>query len=332
MTATSMRKLSVLTIAALILLGGTALAGEGGGRLLMTIRQQNHVLAATPDGEILGRVPVGVWPSGMTVHEGLLYVANRGPGRAPGSSISVVDLDSLRALRTLYVCESCAPTSIAFDGDDNLWFTAQNDRAAYFMNPPYEHPSGSVILAWGWPTEIEPLPGLPRLIVGMRDATEFAVIDTRQLKVARQNLGPAPSQLMRRAGDDAVWVFADTFGAVGRMAPFADDKHPDWEAYEGAAAVYDGAFASKGSWYLQSSLKKNRLILSDAENHELLKFIEHDEPVGAVVADPHGMRFAVALPTSERVGIFAIDEDGNITLESAFEVQGAVNQMLWLAD
>ncbi len=320
---------AVLALSLLFNMPG-AFADSGDGRLFLSNSTRNRVDVYTPNGSHLAGIPVGVNPRGMATRDGRLYVANRGASRAPGSSITVVDLEHLAPLETLTACEGCAPYWITFDPEGKLWFTSQKDRSIYVTSPPYQVPEANILLMWGWPTEVAPMGESGFLVVGMRDSSDFAVVNTATRKTTRLTLGPTPSSVFSRPGHEEGWVAADNMGFLSQVTLEGETPQPKNDSFKAINFIVDAVFSADGSRIFVSSAKPMALAVFDADTRKLVGHTEFETPPGSIALSPSGEQVAVVFAAEKSVGIVDVSEPETPELVRSFPVGENTWHMLWL--
>jgi DNA-binding beta-propeller fold protein YncE len=327
-----------VSIAAAVLVALTAIgfslaeeegASAVGARLAVTFVDGHRVDLLALDGSRVASIPTGLSPRGMAVHEERLYVANRGTDEAPGSSLTVVDLESLRPERTVYACLACAPYDLLFDPEGHLWFTGQADRTVYRMLPPYDGPESSIMVSWGWPTELALVEGMGTLAVAMRDSQDLALIDTRTNRAQRVTIATAPGAVAGRPGRPEAWAAVDPLGQLARVEVRGDAGRPqaDLKKIENYAAAL--GFLPGGQRLLVSVGQPMGVALYRADGPERLDRIETTARPGAIAVAPSGERAAVLVPAESKVLILGIDGDGLVE-QASIPVEGRPARVLWL--
>lgn len=332
---------AVLSLAWLAAAGvGAALAAEPaaessavGSMLAISFPERHEVGLFDVDGTRLARIPTGLSPRGMAAREGKLYVANRGRNESPGSSLTVIDLKELRAVRTIYACMACAPYDLTFDLEGTLWFTGQADRTVYRMTAPYaDGPEGSTVVAWGWPGDVARVEGMGQLAVSMRGTQQMALVDARTKRAERLQVGLTPVTVASRPGRPEVWVALHPMGKLNRVTVHGDAGDPTMELIDVEDFISAFAFLPDGGRLLLAAGQAPSLSLIDAESGKALTRMPLSSRGAAVVPSPDGSRAAVLLPGEGRVLLAAISPDGELSEESTFEVEGKPLRMEWLAE
>jgi DNA-binding beta-propeller fold protein YncE len=308
---------------------GTSMSSET-GRLAITFADLNQVGVFALDGTPLASIPTGLSPRGMAVRGGELFVANRGRNEAPGSSLTVIDLETLQPVRTVYACVACAPYDLLFDAEDHLWYSGQADRAVYRMVPPYEGPHSSVLVSWGWPTQLALVEGMGRLVVGMRSAAEVALIDTRLNKAERITLGAGPAAVASRPGAPEAWAALDPTGHLARIEVRGDAGPPETEMTKVGNFPADLQFLPDGKRLLMTLGQPLGVALYDATSGERLSLLSLTSRPGALDVAPSGDRAAVLVPGEQKLVWVGISVEGELSEEGSFELGSRPMRVRWL--
>ncbi len=301
-------------------------ATAAGGRLVLADTAAHRVTVVSAAGVPLAQIPTGVGPRGMTVHGGLLYVADGGTERAPGSSVTVIDLARLAALRTLAPCEGCAPRDLAFDERGSLWIAALVPPALIEARPPYLHATRSTAL------DVAPVrlvaAGGTRLALGATAGTGLTVFDTASRVTSAVDLGAAAALVAARPHSAEVWC---ALAPAGRLAiNGAPGTAPRTLAVP--AFPQDLAFTPDGRLALLTAARDRVLLVLDATTgRELGRTVFTSAPRDLAPA-PDGTAVAVFLPEEERVAIVALGDGRTPRVAAGFAVEGSPAAMLWVPD
>jgi YVTN family beta-propeller protein len=256
--------------------------------------------------KITGRVAVGLAPHEVvTSTDGATaFVANYGDGPNPGSTISVVDLNTLKELRRVDVSPMRRPHGLAF-ADGKLYFTSETSRVVARYDP------ATNVIDW---------------IVGTGQVTThmiYARPDGRTLYTA--NIGGNSISIIER-GASAIQTNITTV-PVGR-GPEGFDVSPDgkelWAAHsqDGGISVIDLAtktvvatidaktdrsnrckFTVDGSKVLVSDINNNAVVVLDARTRTVLQRIPAGQQPLGILMDPDGARAFVAFSVDNVVGV-----------------------------
>lgn len=322
--ARSPRVIQLIAAVTFLSLAPSSLAADG--RLVVSMLDRAEVVFLSLSGEIVGRVPTAHGPRGMALHGGKVYVAARGVEDIPGSTIAEIDAARMIKLRDIVACARCAPRALAFDSQGTLWLTGQAHQAVYLMLPPYEEPLGSVVVAWGWPTEIVPLAGREAVAVGFRGAPQAAVIDRgRSIPV---DLGPVPEFVAARPGAVEAWFALNPAGQLA-VVRRPDDGDPVVERFGKIRYPQGIAFTPDGRRALVTSAGEKALVVIDAVTHEEIGRLGFESAPRDLISSPDGARAALYFPETKRVAIVKLDPAAPV-LEREFELAGIPGDLLWI--
>ena len=297
------------------------------GRIFVTLARGHRVDVFEPDGSLLASLPTGISPRGMAALDGKLYVANRGLDRAPGSSITRIDLATLTPEVTLLACEGCAPYSLLFDAKNRLWMSAQAHRAVYRLDPPYTSPAGSVLASWGWPTELASM-GDGDLLVGIRGADEVGILDEEGMSIQRLGIGPAPSSVFSRPGKKEGWIATNPMSALHSVS--GEGKEYTEEKFVTPGFLGDGVFTPDGRFVLVCSGEAKAILIYDPETGEERGRLVISPAPRRIVMAPDGKYVAVSLDGNAEIAVVDITDLEHPVLETSFTVEGKIGGLLWL--
>lgn len=334
-TTPSRARLLFLALAIMAAFSGTTSAQSESpdaitGRLVVSLYREHAVAVVDAKGGDVRLVPTGVGPRGLLATGDAVIVANRGSGRAPASSLTILDRTTLAPRRTVFACENCAPTALGLDDAGRLYLTAQAHKAVTFLDPPYATPAGSILTDWGWPVEVAQLPGSRLLVVGMRSTNELGLIDLDTRRARRKLIDLGPAHLAPRPGAAEIWI-ADDQGRIRRFdtASLADDA-PVPEPIITADRIVRLVFEPKGRFLFAAGASTKHVLAIDVEKRAIVSKLKLAEPPSALAVSPDGRHMAAALYEGTAIVIASIGEDG--TLEASHEVPlGAfAGDMLWI--
>lgn len=313
-----------LAAALLIVASPPLLAAEG--RIVASMLDRTEVVFFTPAGEIVGRAPTAHGPRGLAFHDGKVYVAARGVADIPGSTIAEIDAARMVKLRDITVCARCAPRALAFDAAGTLWMTGQAHQAVYLLRPPYEEPLGSVVVAWGWPTDIVPLAGREAVAVGFRGTPQGAII--HRSRSTPVDLGPVPEFVAARPGSAEAWFALNPAGQLAIVA-VPEEGEPAAERLGKVPFPQAIAFTPDGLRALITSAGEKALIVFDAATREEAGRLAFETAPRDVVSSPDGARAAVYFPETKRIAIVRLDGEGPVR-ETEFALPGIPGDLLWI--
>jgi DNA-binding beta-propeller fold protein YncE len=326
------RCLLTAVVAALVAASPAVAQAAPGGRILASLEDGHRVVALSLRGEELASGPTGVGPRGLAVRDGKLFVANRGTERAPGSSVTILDLQTLQPERTVFACEACAPNDLAFDADGGLWLTGQAHKALVLVPPPYEQIAASVLAAWGWPTEIEPLGPSGLLLGAVKGGADLALLDPATRQVTRLGAAVSPTRVVGRPGGDEVWAVLRPAGVLLRVTPAAVDRwDPEAAQVIMLSQALSLAFAHGGS-ALVAGTGEGRLLTFEPDSGERRGELQLDGVPILLAPSPDGRYVAVALHGGERIVVVDLDDPAEPVVATELAAGGTPADLLWLQD
>jgi YVTN family beta-propeller protein len=218
----------------------------GAGAVWITDSADDLLLRADPAGQVTDSIPVGHGPAGMTVGDGLVWVANEldgtvsavnpGAGRQVGTPIevgtgpdaiafgygavwvaNVTDdtlsrIDAATGVVTATIPLGSTPTGIA-TGDGAVWVISQDAGELLGIDPADNRPSRAVAIA-NSPAGLAV--GAGRVWVADAGGT-VSSFDPRTGQVRTIKVGGAPAGVAYAGG--AVWVADSLSGTVSRIDP-----------------------------------------------------------------------------------------------------------------
>src|SRR4051794_2395894 len=120
----------ILLASTLFFAGLLAAADTPALTLIVGNKEENSLAIVDPDsGKVLATVPTGMGPHEVVVSADgkTAFVANYGPGPAPGSTLSVIDLVGRREIRKFDLTPLSRPHGLALAGG-KVYFTAEANR------------------------------------------------------------------------------------------------------------------------------------------------------------------------------------------------------------
>lgn len=301
-----MLKRSLFTVGLTLILAAPMAAVTRPSLIVLNKSDNELMVIDLTTKKITGRVPVGVGPHEVvTSPDGATaFVANYGDGPNPGSSISVVDLNTLKELRRVDVRPMMRPHGMAF-ADGKLYFTSETSRVVGRYDPVAN------VVDW---------------VVGTGQATShmiYAKPDGRTLYTA--NIGGNSISVIER-GATAIQNNVTTI-PVGR-GPEGIDVSPDgkelWAAHsqDGGLSVIDLAtkavvatidiktgrsnrlkFTLDGTKVLISDINNNAVVVMDAKTRAVLQRIPAGQTPLGILMDPDGTRAFVVFSVDNTIGI-----------------------------
>jgi DNA-binding beta-propeller fold protein YncE len=275
-------------------------------RLLVLNKEDANLAIVDPaSGNVVGRVPVGQGPHELvTSTDGrIAFAANYGTGPAPGRTISMIDLASMKELRRIDVSPLSRPHGLAFS-NGRLYFTAEADRKIARYDP------GADKIDWQFETGQQ---------------TTHMVLLTRDARTLfTSNIGSDSVSAIQQAADGS-WT--QTVIPVGK-GPEGIDLSPDarevWSAHsrDGGVSIIDVASKKVVQTIALGTKRSNRIKLTPDGKFALLSDLDAGE---VVVLDaparkevrriPLGkMPEGILIPPSGGVAYIAVNGDNVIAV------------------
>ena len=296
------------------------------GRLAVSMLDRAEVVFFDTAGQIVGRAPTAHGPRGLALFDGKLYAAARGVEDIPGSTIAEIDAVRMLKLRDISACARCAPRALAFDANGTMWMSAQAHNAVYVMRPPYEAPLGSVVVAWGWPTQLVALSGREAVAVAFRGTSSAAVLDTR--RATPVEIGPTPEVVAARPGVAEAWYALNPAGQLASVR-LPEEGAPAVERFGQVPFPQGIAFTTNGRYALVTSGGARALVVFDAASRAETARLVFETAPREIAISPDGTRAALYFPETKRVAIVRIDGPAPAR-ESEFSLSGTPGDLIWI--
>lgn len=274
--------------------------------LLVLDKEENMLSIVDPSTtKTVARIPTGEGPHEITVSDDgkFAFVANYG-ARAPGNSLSVMDLVAQRELRRVDLGALRRPHGIEFV-EGKVWFTAEENKVIARYDPASN--------------QIDWLLGIGQ------NRTHMLVFSRDQKQIFTSNIQSDSITLLQRGSDPYGWSATNI--AVGK-GPEGGDLSPDgrefWAANsnDGSISIIDVAakrvtqtvdvrtghsnrlkFTPDGKLVLVSDPGNHALVILDsASRKELKRMSPGRQPEGILVA-PDGSRAYVATAGDNTVAV-----------------------------
>lgn len=254
---------AALVVLACALVGPAPAAQTSSARLLVLNKDDANLAIVDPaSGNVVGRVPVGQGPHELvTSTDGrFAFAANYGTGPAPGKTISMIDLASMKELRRIDVSPLSRPHGLAF-ANGKLYFTAEADKKIARYDPAADK------IDWQFETG---------------QATTHMVLATRDARTLfTSNIG-GDSVSAIQLGADGAW--AQTVIPVGK-GPEGIDLSPNgrevWSAHsrDGGVSVIDVASKKVLQTIALGTKRSNRIKLTPDAKFALVSDLDAGEIV-----------------------------------------------------
>ena len=319
--------LSMLIAASLF--AATAVGQKPSLLLLVVSKGDNALVIVDPDsGKILGRATAGEGPHEVEASSDgkLAFVTNYG-AKAPGSSISVIDIAARKEIRRVEIGPASMPHGLLMAGE-KLYFTAQGFK----LIGRYDLASNRIDWLMGTGQN------RTHMMVATKDGKEFFTA----------NIGSDTVSAIERAGDPPDWVVTQI--PVGK-APEGIDISPDgkevWAATWGDGGVsiinvatkkvtrtlHLGAkrsnrlkFTPDGKRVLVSDLREDQVFVLDAVTRKEIKRLKVGGPSAGILMAPDGSRAYAAVTPDNSLAVIDLK-----TLEVTARIPGIVGAdgMAW---
>lgn len=323
---------SRFAVVALVLVVSVSLGAASADelRLLVSNSDLHRVEVRFPDGSLETTIPTGIEPNGMLVREGKLWVANRGVSRAPGSSLTVIDLKTRRSERTVFACEACAPHDLVFDAEGTLWFIGQAHGAVYRMESPFRRPAGSTVISKGRPMTLLPFADGDTMVVGMRGTASVALIGDPAEAPTMLDVESNPERLLVRPGSEEIWTFSAAARVTGVIREGGEDG-PEVELIRGSASFHSMAFTPDGTKMLVGASPGDSLRVFDAiSRDEVGTLVLEGVPTRMALA-PDGKRLALFMGDVDAMAIVSVEDPSRPEVIESFDYVGRVGEMIWVS-
>jgi DNA-binding beta-propeller fold protein YncE len=297
--------------------------------LLVVLKDEATLAIIDPaSGKLVGQAPTGQGPHEVAVSDDgkLAFVTNYGQG-VPGSSLSVIDLTTLKELRRVEIAPSSAPHGILFAGG-KVYFTAQGSKLI-----------GSYDAATD---KIDWLMGIGQ------DRTHMLVMTKDMSRIFTSNIGSESVSAVERSGDPPDWKV--THITVGKL-PEAIDMSPDekevWVATygDGAVTIIDATnkkviqtldlklkrsnrikFTPDGKLVFISDNGVGELVVIDAASRKEIKRMKLGANFTGILMAPDGSRAFAAISRDSNIAVIDLK---TLELTSRIPTGKSPDGMVW---
>lgn len=270
-----------------------------GPRLVVLNKEDATLVTVDPaSGKVLGTVPTGEGPHEVAVSADgrLAFVGNYGGAQTPGSTISVVDLSTMKELKRVDVSPLRRPHGMHV-ADGKLYFTAEVNRLVARLDP------ASYQVDW--------------LMGTGQTATHMVWVAPDASRMFTANIGSDSISILERGPNPLNWNA--TVVPVGK-GPEGFDVSPDgrelWAAQsrDGGISIIDLGqkkvtgtidlqtkrsnrlkFTPDGKTVLVSDLDAGELLVVDVASRKVTKKITLGKMVEGILIDPTGAHAFVAV-------------------------------------
>jgi YVTN family beta-propeller protein len=290
---------------------------------LLVVNKSEATLAIVDPatGQIVSKVATGEGPHEVETDGARAFVTNYGTAQAPGNSVSIIDLASLKEVTRLNLGPVRRPHGIVL-AEGKLYFTAETNRLVGRFDPATGH--------FDW-------------VMGTGQAgTHMVWVHASGSPVVTTNIGSDTVTVMERGANPAAWSVTQV--ATGK-GPEGFDVSPDglelWAAHsrDGGVSIIDLAgktvkqtidlktkrsnrlkFTPDGRLVLVSDLDTGDLVVVDAKSRTVVKRVPLGRAPSGILVVPDGSRAYVALTGDNQlaaVDLTTFAVTGRITLGAA---------------
>jgi YVTN family beta-propeller protein len=288
-----------ITLALLVV--ASTLASAQSPRLLVLNKEEATLHIIDPaSGKLLGRVSTGAGPHEVAVSDDgkFAFTSNYGTGAAPGNTISVIDLATLKELRRVEIAPLSRPHGLWW-ANGRLYFTAEADRKIARYDPATNN------IDWIFETG--------------QNATHMVLLSKDGRTIVTANIASDTVSVIQQ---DASREWVHTVIAVGR-GPEGLDLSPDgrelWVAHsrDGGVSVVDVPTKKVAHVIRLGTKRSNRLKLTPDGKFALISDLDSGELVVVETTTrkevkrlPIGrMLEGILIPTNERAYVAVTGEN-----------------------
>jgi YVTN family beta-propeller protein len=318
----------------LVLVFAVAMSGRAaaqGPRLVVLNKEDATLVTVDPaTGKILGVVPTGEGPHEVTVSDDgtRAFVGNYGGAQGPGTTISVIDLASMKELRRVDTKPLLRPHGVFFQGG-KVYFTAETNRIVARYDP------ASNQVDW---------------LLGTGQAgTHMIWVNRDATRMYACNIGGDSMTIIERGANPTTWN--ETVIPVGK-GPEGFDVSPDgreiWTAHsrDGGVSIIDleqkkvvGTidlktqrsnrlkFTPDGKLALVTDLDAGELLVIDVASRAVTKKIPLGKMVEGILMQPDGSRAYVAVNGDNYVAVIDLK---TLTVARRLETGKGPDGMAWV--
>ena len=299
------------------------------GRLVVLNKEEATLVTVDPaSGKVLGRVSTGEAPHEVTVSDDgkTAFVGNYG-SQTPGSTLSVIDLTSMKELRRVDVSPLRRPHGVFFR-NGSVYFTAETNRILARYDPAANK------IDW---------------LLGTGQAgTHMVWVNGDATRMYACNIGSDSIIIVERGANPTAW--SETVIPVGK-GPEGFDVSPDgrqlWAAHsrDGGASIVDLEqkkvietlslqtkrsnrlkFTPDGRLALVSDLDAGEVVVIDVPTRKVTKRIPLGKSVEGILMQPDGARAYVAVNGENYVAILDLK---TLTVAGRIEPGRGPDGMAW---
>lgn len=241
---------------------------------------------------------------GVTADGGLAVVTDYGSGPRPGSTLTVVDLDTFQVVRTVDLSPHTRPHGIAPVSDGTVWVTAEGSRHVLQVDPRNGEILQEVETGQETTHQVAVSEGMGRVVTANIGSGNATIADTETGEVlAHPSTGAGAEGIDVHPDGRRVYVTNRAAGTVSEI---------DLETNEVVRSLEVGAFPIRvkvrpdGSEALVSNAQGNEVAAVDLERWEVVRRLGVGAvPVGILVT-PDGSTAFVANTQDDRITVIDV--------------------------
>jgi YVTN family beta-propeller protein len=323
---------SLLTAA--LLVSAAPLAAAAAAELphpaLLVVNKSEATLAIVDPatGRIVAKVATGEGPHEVETDGTRAFVTNYGTAQAPGNSVSIIDLASLKEVKRIDLGAIRRPHGIVL-ADGRLYFTAEANRLV---------------------GRFDPATGLVDWVMGTGQAgTHMVWVHKTGTPVVTTNIGSDTVTVIERGTNPTAWTVTQV--ATGK-GPEGFDVSPDglelWAAHsrDGGVSIVDLAgktvkqtidlktkrsnrlkFTPDGRLVLISDLDTGDLVVVDAKSRTEVKRVPLGRAPSGILVVPDGSRAYVALTGDNQLAVVDLQ---TFAVTATIALGAAPDGMAWI--
>jgi YVTN family beta-propeller protein len=313
-----------------LLAPGPSSAQPPGPRLVVLNKEDATLVTVDPaTGRVLGRVPTGEGPHEVAVSaDGRTAVVGNYGAQTPGSTLSVIDLVSMKELHRVDVSPLRRPHGVFFNGG-SVYFTSETNRIV----ARYDVASNRIDWLFG---------------TG-QSGTHMVWVNADASKMYACNIGSDSISILERGGNPLAWN--QTVVPVGK-GPEGFDVSPDgrelWAAHsrDGGVSIVDLEqkkvtatldvqtkrsnrlkFTPDGKTVLVTDLDAGELLVVDVATKKIAKKIPLGRMVEGILVQPDGARAYVAVNGDNYIAVVDLK---TLTVTGRIEPGKGPDGMAWI--
>jgi YVTN family beta-propeller protein len=280
--------------------------------------------------QVLAKVPTGNAPHEVAVSTDgrIAFVANYGTGPEPGSSVSIIEIESKKELKRLAL-PLLRPHGIWVIGP-HIYFTAEGSRVV----ARYDVPSGAVDWISGSGANVTHMvvvmPGEKKIYTANIGSDSVSVIDMtnapRLIGLQQIAVGKGPEGMDLSPDGHELWVAHRADGALS-VIDTATDKVTR-TITTGTKTANRVKFTLDGKRVLISDVPSNQVLVYDATTKELIRKIDTEAGPEGILIAPDGKRAFVACANAGKVAVLDLD---TLTFTGSVATGNQPDGMAWVA-